>query len=291
MLITNTMEKTYFGSKRHNEPDEFDLKEWTLKAKIGRENTNSRRFSASNLKSFRENEKCFRSNITISSTVSSPGYTIRDEINPSTYSFTTALKALQAKTVYTWEYISPNEGLTLNSKWNEAEKYICNPLSGQVPLECLSSKTLSRRSFRNRITIHHPSQPKSPIIDKNGVKITIQDIKRSTTKGITPVDLSSSSPSPAPTTSIEERSIQKRDEDSSFSTEKLVSEAKKYICDMQQQQGQVKEKKQSTKRKKVIMKMMMCINWRHKSRNNYENNNNNHTSPTFVCHVNASFRK
>ncbi|GFP84421.1 hypothetical protein PHJA_000585900 [Phtheirospermum japonicum] len=98
MFITNTMEKLSFVSKRHNEPDEFDFKEWTLKAKISRENTNSRRFSASNLKSFRENEKSFRSHITISSTVSSPGYTIRDEINPSTYSFTTALKDIKTCT-------------------------------------------------------------------------------------------------------------------------------------------------------------------------------------------------
>ena len=66
--------------------------------------------------------------------------------------------ALQAKTVYSWEHLSP-DGLALNSKWNEAEKYICNPLSGEVPLECLSAKTLSARSFRNlasRITMSAP---------------------------------------------------------------------------------------------------------------------------------------
>ncbi|PHU00984.1 hypothetical protein BC332_30771 [Capsicum chinense] len=62
-----------------------------LKAKISRENTNSRRFSASYI-SFREDAKSFRSNILISSIVSSPGYTLRDEIDPFTYSFTTALK-------------------------------------------------------------------------------------------------------------------------------------------------------------------------------------------------------
>ncbi|PHT48352.1 hypothetical protein CQW23_12560 [Capsicum baccatum] len=63
-----------------------------LKSKISRENTNSRRFSASYIGSFREDAKCFRSNIPISSTVSSPGYTLRDEIHPSTYSLTTVLK-------------------------------------------------------------------------------------------------------------------------------------------------------------------------------------------------------
>lgn len=71
--------------------------------------------------------------------------------------------ALQARSGYnvhhSWECSSP-EGFALNSKWNEAEKYICNPLSGKVPLECLSAKTLSGRSFRysqpNRITMSAP---------------------------------------------------------------------------------------------------------------------------------------
>lgn len=74
--------------------------------------------------------------------------------------------ALQLRSINTWEYLSP-EGFALNSKWNEAERYICNPLSGEVPLECLSSKTLMNgRSFRNitnRMTmsaplIHHSSR-------------------------------------------------------------------------------------------------------------------------------------
>ena len=50
-----------------------------------------------------------------------------------------------------WECLSP-EGFALNSKWSDAEKYISNPLSGQVPMECLSAKTLSARSFRNMMT-------------------------------------------------------------------------------------------------------------------------------------------
>ncbi|KAG8384065.1 hypothetical protein BUALT_Bualt04G0079300 [Buddleja alternifolia] len=217
------MEQSSFGSRRHNEEPDFNLKEWALKAKITRENTNSRRFSASNLNSFRDDAKSFRSNINISSTASSPGYTIREEIDPSTYSFTTALKALQAKTMYTWEYLSPDgNGVKLNSKWNDAEKYISNPLSGEVPLECLSAKTLSGRSFRSRITMSapliYPSHPhdfqlkSTPIIEhQNEVKFSIQEEKRSMTRDVgiqsTPVDNGSSSPSPAPTPSIEERSI------------------------------------------------------------------------------------
>lgn len=67
--------------------------------------------------------------------------------------------ALQARSSYnSWESLSP-EGFALNSKWYEAEKYICNPLSGEVPMECLSAKTLSARSFRNfrtRITMSAP---------------------------------------------------------------------------------------------------------------------------------------
>lgn len=67
--------------------------------------------------------------------------------------------ALQARTVYnSWECSSP-DGFALNSKWNDAEKYICNPLSGEFPMECLSAKTLSGRSFRNltnRITMSAP---------------------------------------------------------------------------------------------------------------------------------------
>ncbi|XP_022769636.1 uncharacterized protein LOC111313237 [Durio zibethinus] len=149
------MERSSFSSRRYDEP-EFNLREWGLKARISRENTTSRRYSASYIRSFREDARSFRSNITISSTASSPGYSFKDEIDPSTYSFTTALKALQAKTVY--GSLSP-DGFALNSKWNEAEKYICNPLSGEYPMECLSAKTLSGRSFRdltNRITMSAP---------------------------------------------------------------------------------------------------------------------------------------
>lgn len=206
-----------------------------LKAQIiSRENTKSRRFSASSLKSFRDDERCLRSTTTISSTASSPGYmhatrgilyylllsflwsnkivtyiyiynVCSEEIDPSTYSFTAALKgirnllkfayicsvtqcvrlhfqlvfygaALQAKAVYSWEYL-PSHRLTLHSKWSDAEKYISNPLSGEVPLECLSAKTLSARSFSNRITISAPLvyQTNYPIIQhQHKLNITIQ---------------------------------------------------------------------------------------------------------------------
>ncbi|CAN6809324.1 unnamed protein product [Brassica oleracea var. botrytis] len=115
---------------------EFNLQEWSRKGHFTRENPSSRRFSASS----REDRKSSRTIFTISN----------QEIDPSNYSFTSALKALQEKTMYkkNQEWLKP-EGIELNSKWNEAEKYICNPLSGEVPMECLSSKTLNSRSFRD----------------------------------------------------------------------------------------------------------------------------------------------
>lgn len=150
MASTVEMQPSY--SSRKQDDSDFNLTEWSVKARISRENSKSRRYSAPYIRSFREDTRSFRSNITISSTASSPGYPLKDEIDPSTYSFTTALKALQARSGYkSWECLSP-EGFALNSKWNEAEKYICNPFSGEVPMECLSAKTLSGRSFRNSTT-------------------------------------------------------------------------------------------------------------------------------------------
>nr|XP_009770690.1 PREDICTED: uncharacterized protein LOC104221344 isoform X1 [Nicotiana sylvestris] len=235
MKLEPSMEQSAFGSSRKPDEAEFNLREWALKAKLSREKTNSRRYSASYIGSFRENAKSFRSNVIISSTASSPGYTLREEIDPSKYSFTTALKALQAKTLYSWEYMSP-DGLALNSKWNEAEKYICNPLSGEVPLECLSTKTLTERSFRqsnSRITVSgpliypshiqstgqfqtkYPAKPSFPthdvenqipskVLEKKDVSIT-RDMG---TQSIAAYNyVSSNSPSPVPTPSIEEMSI------------------------------------------------------------------------------------
>ncbi|GER42600.1 cytochrome b/b6 protein [Striga asiatica] len=325
MFATNAMKQSSFDSKPHDEPDEFDLKEWALKAKVSRENTNSRRFSASNFKSFRENQRSFGSNINISSTVSSPGYnTIRDEINPATYSFTNALKALQARTVYsnTWEYLSPdNGGLTLNSKWNDAEKYICNPLSGQVPLQCLSSKALisgssSQSLIRSKLTlsaplIYQPSQlnhfqTKSSTNDsQNQIKIVaIQEEKRSTTRDVgTQIKFSSKSPIPSLNPSIEEKSIkpivQEETRDSIVTSKTMKSQDK---VDEKVQEKEMGEKRNEGRKRKKVMMMMTstcsdggkgkgCLSfinfWRQKTRNQ----NNNATLSTFLCHVNASFQQ
>ncbi|XP_068643828.1 uncharacterized protein [Aristolochia californica] len=133
---------------RRREDAGFGLHDGIPNACIGR----SRRFSASNLTSYREEARSFRYSANFSSTASSPVYTQRDQIDPATYSFTAALRALQTRSGKGWDYLYScrsvgSEGSALNSKWNEAEKYICNPLSGEVPMECLSAKTLSGRSF------------------------------------------------------------------------------------------------------------------------------------------------
>ncbi|GAA0141365.1 hypothetical protein Leryth_013709 [Lithospermum erythrorhizon] len=240
--------------RQENEP-EFNLKEWSLKARISRESTrgSSRRYSASFIGTFREDEeaaKSFRSNFTISSTASSPGYTIRGDIDPSTYSFTTAIKALKAKNIYSWEQMSPDGRLPLNSKWSEAERYICNPLSGEVPLECLSAKTLSGRSFHhysNRITMPAPFvqplpprhlQRKPPIAThENELKFPIQEEKiESMTRddGIqsSPVNTDSSDNSPI-TPSIEERTIKHSGVESEDSL--VSSEIIKFDAEIKQQ--------------------------------------------------------
>ncbi|KAF9684090.1 hypothetical protein SADUNF_Sadunf04G0081700 [Salix dunnii] len=228
--MASTLERSPYTISQRGDETEFNLREWAFKAQIGRENARSRRFSGSNIRSFREDARSFRSNTTISSTASSPGYSLREEIDPSTYSFTTALKALQARSGYynNRECLSP-DGFALNSKWDEAEKYICNPLSGEVPMECLSAKTLRGRSFRsltNRITKSEPlvySNHSRQIHTRTTAIATHDDIanhfpiKENTLEGLvstrdvgtqsTPPDLSSSScsPSPASTPSITER--------------------------------------------------------------------------------------
>ncbi|KAJ8545859.1 hypothetical protein K7X08_018442 [Anisodus acutangulus] len=260
------MEHSPIGYSRRRNDGDFNLREWSLKAKISKENTNSRRFSASYIRSFREDAKSFRSNISISSTASSPGYTVRDKIDPSTYSFTTALKALQDKTTYSWEYMSP-DGLALNSKWNEAEKYICNPLSGEVPLECLSAKTLSARSFRqltSKFTMSAPliypsqihtrqfqSKPPIKVVPHLPYELEIQipskekgSITRDVgTQSSTPANyLSSKSPSPARTPSIEEGSTKCCvADDSPMTTPEVKSEEKVEVKETR--------RKEDTKRK------------------------------------------
>lgn len=245
-MANSTMEQSPYGSRRREEAD-FNLREWASRAQISRENTKSRRFSGSHIRSFREDARSFRSSITISSTASSPGYTLKEEIDPSTYSFTAALKALQARAVYnSWECLSP-DGFALNSKWNEAEKYICNPLSGEVPMECLSAKTLSGRSFRNsanRITMSAPLVYSTTHSNKvhtkpyvatpdDCVPFPLQEKKmEGTTRDVgtqsTPPELSSSSPSPASTPPILERSLKRCEagEDSPKCNGKLRAEGK-----------------------------------------------------------------
>ncbi|XP_043696730.1 uncharacterized protein LOC122647373 [Telopea speciosissima] len=149
-----------------------------------------------------------------------------NEIDPSTYSFTSALKALQARSGYGYgrECLSPN-GFALNSKWSEAEKYIYNPLSGEFPMECLSTKTLSGRSFptlTSRFTVSGPlvysyharlAQTKPAITHEDETKFPNQDKKIENMNTIdagtqsTPPEFSSSSPSPASTPSIKERAL------------------------------------------------------------------------------------
>ncbi|CAO2825439.1 unnamed protein product [Amaranthus hypochondriacus] len=226
------------GAQHHKAEQEFNLKEWHLRARISRDNPSSRRYSASYIRSFQEESRTpFKSNFTISSTASSPGCHVKDEIDPSTYSFTKALKALQAKSGYVWECVSP-EGFALNSKWDEAERYICNPLSGEVPMECLSSKTLNGRSFRSymasRVTMsaplvysmHHRKTSttstntmsphvtllkeqlvKLPSLEQEEKKMVESKTRDVGTQSSLISEESSSSPSPTSTPSIKERKI------------------------------------------------------------------------------------
>ncbi|KAI4321298.1 hypothetical protein MLD38_034699 [Melastoma candidum] len=255
---------------------EFSLKEWDVRARIvGRQNTGSRRFSASNVRTLREEARSFRSNFTVSSTASSPGYLLHDEIDPSTYSFTNAVKALQAKQRYVnvWDSMSP-EGFVLNSKWSDAERYICNPLSGEVPMECLSAKTLSQRSFRSitsRITMsaplvypsHYPRhiQPRPPppastppATSHNSAVLPIQENKaglgRTRDIGIQSTmsdSISSSSLSPASTPSIREREVKRcalEAEDS------LNSESK---VNLSEEEGEEKDQRKGDERTIIII--------------------------------------
>ncbi|XP_062106334.1 uncharacterized protein LOC133817752 [Humulus lupulus] len=282
------------GFKRPEE-GEFNLREWGLKARISRENTNSRRYSASFIRSFREDTKSFRSNITISSTASSPGYSLRDEIDPSTYSFTTAIQALQARSAAynCWDCLSP-DGFALNSKWNEAEKYICNPLSGEFPMECLSAKTLSGRSFRNvtsRITMSAPliysssssfsrhiqTRPSNtntaledtlhqfPIPEKK-----MEAMTRDVGTQSTPPDLSSSSLSPASTPPITERSLKRfgiegggdfPNSNAKVKPEELVNVKVKETREEEEEVRREEEEKTKEKDKQKSRHIGGCLSW------------------------------
>ncbi|XP_021657575.2 uncharacterized protein LOC110647861 isoform X2 [Hevea brasiliensis] len=163
-----------------------------------------------------------------------------------THQHTPSLLLSKARAVYnSWDCLSP-DGFALNSKWNDAEKYICNPLSGEVPVECLSAKTLSGRSFRNpanRITMSAPlvysshskkvhTKPSVATPD-DCVQFPLQEKKmegmtRDVGTQSTPPDLSSSSPSPTSTPPITERSFKRCEAvgDSPKCNDKLRAEGK-----------------------------------------------------------------
>ncbi|CAN6446113.1 unnamed protein product [Victoria cruziana] len=177
--------------------------------------------SAATIKSFRES-RSFR-HYNISSATSSPGYIHKGHIDPSTYSFTEALKALQQarcgsarESLTSMRYL---EGRFLNSKWDEAERYICNPLSGEVPIQCLSSSLASKtwadqrsrtvpvltRTFKSAPLSfpshgHVESKPMSiPAIEEVTASEELKGRNGSRMRDvgtqITPLDCSSSSPS------------------------------------------------------------------------------------------------
>ncbi|GFP85300.1 hypothetical protein PHJA_000673700 [Phtheirospermum japonicum] len=148
------MEQSSLGT-RHQDETDFSLKEWALKAKISRTNTSSRRFSESNLRSFRENALSFRSNITISSTASSPGYTLKGEIDPSTYSFTTAPESITGKNsgihgnmCHQMDTLSTPNGMMQKNTY--AILY-----QDKVPMECLSAKDAKRKIVSQRNKPNH----------------------------------------------------------------------------------------------------------------------------------------
>ncbi|KAL9226559.1 hypothetical protein vseg_002357 [Gypsophila vaccaria] len=289
------MESTHLSSEASNE-HEYDLKQWRLRSRIGKENTtSSRRFSASYIRSFREDSsRSFRSNFTISSTASSPGYLLKDEIDPSTYSFTTALKALQGRTRgygNAWECMSPEE-IALNSKWNEAERYIRNPLSGEVPMECLSSKTLNARSFRSymatRVTMSAPlvyslhprttltlrdqhqllgpDKPPPLLLQEKQVGYRTRDV--GIQSSLAPTEGSSSSPSAASTPSIRERSINRygdtedQDDDvhnSSSSVKSRAVEEEVEVKVTREEEEETKRRVQQKKKKRHKTTGQLCV--------------------------------
>ncbi|KAF8023721.1 hypothetical protein BT93_F1033 [Corymbia citriodora subsp. variegata] len=301
------------------EPSDFNLNDWDLKAtRISRHNTSSRRFSASNIRSFREDNRSFRSNFTVSSTASSPGY---------------PFKALQARSGYVWECLSP-EGFALNSKWSDAEKYISNPLSGQVPMECLSAKTLSARSFRNmmtnRITMSAPlifsassnlsyysvqnnnklasSNPHENVLQ---IPIPIQEKKvvgatRDVGVQSTPADLKSSSPSPASTPSIGERMTKRCGEESGespHSNPKMKSEeeigAKEETGDDEDDEEEEEEEEEGSsmrgsderekedRRRSCRSRQVGCLSWMSKRKQRESHRRPARNIKVFLSHIRA----
>ncbi|XP_042019543.1 uncharacterized protein LOC121767352 [Salvia splendens] len=267
--------------------------------------TNARRFSASNWKSFREDERSLRTTATtISSSVSSPGYTATDKIDPSTYSFTAAIKGLQRRGVWSCEYIGIGG---LQSKWSDAEKYISNPLSGQVPVECLSAKALGVRSFStltsNRITISAPLH-----FQTYNHHFKFQEKKRppaAVTRdvGTQSADVSVSAPN---TPSIQETSPKhSRGEsvNSSLSTHKQMPQQ---VGETENKEKEIRNTEHGRERKKKAMMMCSqeggrrrggCLSfkglWQRRNKCNCKpkKNYNTHSSssPTFLYHINACY--
>ncbi|KAK3212118.1 hypothetical protein Dsin_016824 [Dipteronia sinensis] len=345
---------------RARDETEFNLREWGLKARISRETTISRRFSASNITSFREDTcRSFRSNFTISSTASSPGYPClrgfiflsllihilffsffffwsqsfhisnlqkklihQPTLSPllskvhthnsclfefkhfsfvcwKCYGVLRCCAALQARSLYnnSWECSSP-DGFALNSKWNEAEKYICNPLSGEFPMECLSAKTLSGRSFRNltnRITMsaplvynssHHsrpiqtkPSSITMQLQDHVTVNFPVPEKKmEGTTRDVgtqsTPPDLSSTSPSPASTPSIIKSEAEAGDSPNYYA--KMTAEEEVEVKETREKEETTKREKEDEESCRWRCRQGGCLSWmrkrhreKHKQRNNH----------------------
>ncbi|XP_057737983.1 uncharacterized protein LOC130955182 isoform X1 [Arachis stenosperma] len=286
-------------------------------------NTNPRRYSASYIRNIREDitttttTRSFRSNTTISSTASSPGYSFKDEIDPSIYSFNTALKALQTRYCRSsWECLSP-DGFALNSKWSEAEKYICNPISGEVPMECLSAKSLSGRSFRKpsstiNTTIRVVSDPlvysSRQIQTKPSIYSNIQEeeddddvalqfpnpeikkeemtIEADGTQNTTPY-LSTSSGNSALTSCIPERSTKPYYEDSPNSI--AINKSKEEV----EMQGKETWEaiKESERRKNEYMKRDVqlcrrsgCFSWMKHNKRHRENNERRRKNTTSFIH-------
>nr|KJB08369.1 hypothetical protein B456_001G080100 [Gossypium raimondii] len=180
-----------------------------------------------------------------------------------------------------WECLSP-EGFALNSKWNEAEKYICNPLSGEVPMECLSAKTLSGRSFRNltnRITMSAPLvySHSSCHFQTKSSRTVSQDIDQfperkavSLTRDVgiqsTPPDLCSGSLSPASTPPILERTLKRCGTETGDSTDSNTKSKAN-------EQVQVKETRENeeTKKDEEIRQPAGCLSCvRKKQRNKHK---------------------
>ncbi|KAE8722320.1 AP2/ERF and B3 domain-containing transcription repressor TEM1-like [Hibiscus syriacus] len=255
------------------EQPEISLREWSLKARIRHENTVSRRYSGSYIR----NTSSHPSNFTISSTTSSPACSFKVGIDPSTYSFTAALKALQARSLYNSLECSP-EVFALNSKWNEAEKYICNPLSGEFPMECLSAKTLSGRSFRklaNKITVSGPLVYPSTIVEEDiaGSPIPAESLNRD--EGTPPPH--PTSPSSVSTPSILETALNPSGTetgDSPFSNTKSKSDEQDEVKETKEKKEEAiidKEDDKIRTREKDEERKWNCLSWvRRRQRNKHK---------------------